>query len=59
MFYKVLKQQKEAQNVQPELFIVEDAELMHFLHEQQSDNSVLIFDEMSDRNLYLVTNNND
>lgn len=59
MYYKVLRQSKDAQNAQPELFIVEDAELQHFLHEQKSDNSVLIFDEIDARNLYLLSNSED
>lgn len=59
MYYKVLKQNKAEQNVPAELFIVEDAELQHFLHEQKSDNSVLIFDEIDARNLYLLSNDKD
>lgn len=59
MYYKVLKQAKDAQNVPAELFIVEDAELQHFLHEQKSENSVLIFDEIDARNLYLLSNSED
>lgn len=46
MYYKVLKQVKPAPGQQPgepELFIVEQGELEHFLHEQESPTAVLVF----------------
>ncbi|MCZ2845436.1 MAG: hypothetical protein O2U61_02900 [Candidatus Bathyarchaeota archaeon] len=63
MFYKVLKQTKQAPGSQiqtePELFIVQDVELEHFLHEQENNNSILVFDSISERNLYLLSNDAD
>lgn len=64
MFFKVAKHRK-AQNpneqVEPELFIVEEAELPHFLHENLKPGSpdVLIFDSIPAQNLYLVSNDQD
>lgn len=60
IFYKVAKQSKsQEQGRQPELFLVEDSELSHFLHEQMDQNSVLVFDEMPIRNLYTEVNQED
>ena len=60
MFYQVLKQAKQAaQGAQPELFIVEAGELDHFLHEQSSNDFVLVFSEIPSRNLYLLSKDDD
>lgn len=62
MYYKVLKQQKPVQGAQPAeptLFIVEEEELNHFLHEQNEANCVLVFDEIPSRNLYLLCKDDD
>lgn len=60
MFYQVLKQQKQpVQGAQPELYIVEAGELTHFLHEQSSNESVLVFSEIPSRNLYLLSKDDD
>lgn len=60
VYYKVAKHLKGVEQKQePELFIVEDAELSHFLHEQDSSHCVLIVDEIPARNLYLLANNED
>lgn len=62
MFFKVLKtpkQQPANQQVEPEIFIVEEEELLHFMHEQLSPSSVLVFDAMNTRNLYTVSNHED
>lgn len=60
VFFKVLKHPKGSkEGVEPELFIVEKAELFHFLHEQDSTKCVLVFDEIPLRNLYLLSNDAD
>lgn len=59
MYYKVLKQIKNSQDSAPELFIVEEGELNHFLHEQLSEKCVLVFDGIDARNLYLLSNDKD
>lgn len=62
MFFKVLKtlkQQPANQQQEPEIFIVEEDELIHFLHEQLSPSTVLVFDAMNVRNLYTVANHED
>lgn len=60
MYYQVLKQDKQAvQGAQPELFIVAQDNLKHFLHEQLTQNVVLIFSAFPDRNLYTEENGSD
>lgn len=60
IYYKVAKQSKSAQqNTPAEIFIVEQGELEHFLHEQLSADCILIFDEMPLRNLYTLINDAD
>lgn len=60
MIFKVLKTPKQqpgnGQQVEPEIFIVEEAEISHFLHEQLSPNFVLVFDRMEGRNMYTLQN---
>lgn len=59
MFYLVAKQVKEAQNVQPEMFVVESAELEHFIHENLTDKTVLVFSVLPAKNAYLISNDKD
>lgn len=60
MYYQVLKQDKQAaQGAQPELFIVAQDNLEHFLHEQLTQNVVLIFSSFPERNLYTEENDAD
>lgn len=61
IFYQVVKQPKvQGQSPsQPELYVVEDAELSHFLHENLRPECVLIFSELPARNLYTLANNED
>lgn len=64
MLFKVLKHPK-AQDPQrpmePEIYVVEEAELLHFLHENAKPNSntVLVFDVFPEENLYLLSNDKD
>ena len=63
MIFKVLKTMKQqpanGQQAEPEIFIVEECELTHFLHEQLSPNCVLVFDRMESRNMYTLVNTED
>lgn len=59
VYYQVAKQSKTNREAQAELFVVEDEELQHFLHEQLSQDSVLIFSEMPARNIYTLANDID
>lgn len=63
MFFKVLKtlkhQPANGQASEPEIFIVEESELTHFLHEQLSPTHVLVFDRMESRNMYTLVNTED
>lgn len=45
----------------PEVYVVEEAELLHFLHEnaKPNSNSVLLFDVFPEENLYLLSNDKD
>lgn len=60
MLFQVLKQFKNAnQDVKPALFVVEEGELTHFLHENTKDGAVLIFEKFPEENLYLLSNDKD
>lgn len=64
MLFKVLKHPKlqDPQHpTDPDIFVVEEAELLHFLHENAKPNSgsVLIFDVFPQENLYLLSNDKD
>lgn len=58
-YYQVAKQSKTNREAQPEMFVVEDEELTHFLHEQLTSDSVLVFTEMPARNIYTIANDVD
>lgn len=59
MYYQVAKQVQGAKDAAPELFIVEDGELNHFLHENMRAGVVLLFTEFPDKNLYTLSNDKD
>lgn len=64
MLFKVLKHPKtqDPQHpMDPEVYVVEEAELLHFLHEnaRPNSNSVLLFDVFPEENLYLLSNDKD
>lgn len=64
MLFKVLKQNKNADPQRPHepvLYIVEQGEIEHFLHENLKPGSgnVLVFDSMPEENLYLLSNDKD
>lgn len=57
MYYQVLEQSKgQDQSKQPSVYIVEDVELMHFIHDNLRSDNVLIFSEFPARNLYTESN---
>lgn len=64
MLFKVLKQPKTQdpqRPMEPEIYVVEEAELLHFLHEnaKPGSNSFLVFDVFPQENLYLLSNDKD
>lgn len=64
MLFKVLKHAKNndpQRPVEPVVYIVEEAELLHFLHEnlKPSSGNVLVFDSFPEENLYLLSNDKD
>ena len=64
MLFKVLKHPKvqdPQRPVDPEIYVVEEAELLHFLHEnaRPGSNCVLVFDTFPEGNLYLLSNDKD
>ena len=64
MLFKVLKHSKPQdpqRPMEPEIYVVEEGELMHFLHEnlKPGSNSVLVFDNFPEGNLYLLSNDKD
>lgn len=64
MLFKVLKHAKNndpQRPVEPVVYVVEEAELLHFLHEnlKPSSGNVLVFDSFPQENLYLVSNDKD
>lgn len=64
MLFKVLKHAKSndpQRPVEPVVYIVEEAELLHFLHEnlKPSSGNVLVFDSFPEENLYLLSNDKD
>lgn len=58
-YYQVAKQDVTAQGAKPEIYVVAENNINHFLHEQLSANSVLIFSEFPERNLYTDENQAD
>lgn len=64
MLFKVAKHIKtQAPNrpTEPVIYVVEEEELLHFLHEnlKPSSGNVLIFDTFPQENLYLLSNDKD
>lgn len=64
MLFKVLKHAKNndpQRPVEPVVYIVEEAELLHFLHEnlKPSSGNVLVFDSFPEENLYFLSNDKD
>lgn len=64
MLFKVLKHAKNndpQRPAEPVVYVVEEAELLHFLHEnlKPSSGNVLVFDSFPQENLYLVSNDKD
>lgn len=61
MYLLVSKQPKQAieGKFEPETFVVEEAELTHFLHEQSSPTHILVFTQLPDRNVYTTANTED
>lgn len=64
MLFKVLKHAKNndpQRPVEPVVYVVEEAELLHFLHEnlKPSSGNVLVFDSFPVENLYLSSNDKD
>lgn len=64
MLFKVLKHAKNndpQRPAEPVVYIVEEAELLHFLHEnlKPSSGNVLVFDSFPEENLYLLSNDKD
>jgi len=55
------RQQQHERPMEPEIYVVEEAELLHFLHEnaKPGSNSVLVFDVFPEENLYLLSNDKD
>lgn len=58
-YYQVAKQDVTAQGAKPEIFVVAETEINHFLHEQLSSNVVLVFSHFPERNLYTIENQED
>lgn len=64
MLFKVLKHAKNndpQRPAEPVVYVVEEAELLHFLHEnlKPSSGNVLVFDSFPEENLYLSSNDKD
>lgn len=64
MLFKVLKHAKNndpQRPSEPVVYIVEEAELLHFLHEnlKPSSGNVLVFDSFPEENLYFLSNDKD
>jgi hypothetical protein len=64
MLFKVLKHAKNndpQRPAEPVVYVVEEAELLHFLHEnlKPSSGNVLVFDSFPEENLYLTSNDKD
>lgn len=64
MLFKVLKHAKNndpQRQSEPVVYIVEEAEVLHFLHEnlKLSSGNVLLFDSFPEENLYLLSNDKD
>lgn len=59
-YFQVVKQPKQQDQQRiPEIYIVEDAEINHFIHENLRSDCVLVFSEFPARNLYTLANNED
>lgn len=64
MLFKVLKHAKNndpQRPAEPVVYVVEEVELLHFLHEnlKPSSGNVLVFDSFPEENLYLSSNDKD
>lgn len=59
-YYQVLEQSGSDQSVKaPQVYVVEDGELLHFLHENMRSDNVLVFRDFPERNLYTLSNTED
>lgn len=59
-YYQVLEQPSVEKPVStPQVYVVEDEELLHFLHENMRSDNVLIFRDFPERNLYTLSNTAD
>jgi hypothetical protein len=58
---KIVKNQDPNRPSEPVIYVVEEGEIEHFLHENLKPGSgnVLIFDRMPEENLYLFSNDKD
>lgn len=64
MLFKVAKHSKSNDPQRPQepvIYVVEESELLHFLHEnlKPSSGNVLVFDSFPEENLYLLSNDKD
>lgn len=64
MLFKVAKHSKSNDPQRPQepvIYVVEESELPHFLHEnlKPSSGNVLVFDSFPEENLYLLSNDKD
>ena len=64
MLFKVAKHSKSNDPQRPQepvIYVVEEGELLHFLHEnlKPSSGNVLVFDSFPEENLYLLSNDKD
>lgn len=64
MLFKVAKHSKSNDPQRPQepvIYVVEEGELLHFLHEnlKPSSGNVLVFDSFPEENLYLLLNDKD
>jgi hypothetical protein len=57
----MLKNNDPQRPAEPVVYVVEEAELLHFLHEnlKPSSGNVLVFDSFPEENLYLLSNDKD
>lgn len=64
MLFKVAKHSKSSDPQRPQepvIYVVEEGELLHFLHEnlKPSSGNMLVFDSFPEENLYLLSNDKD
>lgn len=64
MLFKAMKHAKNndpQRPSEPVVYVVEDSEILHFLHEnlKPSSGNVIVFDSFPEENLYLVSNDKD